>query len=45
MSDDDPYLIPGTTVLRNKVGATDRTTLNYREIVTQRIDDDAVGYK
>lgn len=39
MIDDDPYLIPGTKVLRNKVGATDQTTLDYREreSVSQRI--------
>ena len=35
---DDPYVYPGTTVLKNKLGITDAKQLDYheREITTQR---------
>jgi hypothetical protein len=31
MSEDDPYLIPGTTTLRNKLGIVDRKKLDRAE--------------
>ncbi len=41
MSGDDPYLYPGSPVLRNKLGITDGTRLDYmeRELVAQRISE------
>ncbi|HLY54493.1 MAG TPA: Fic family protein [Stellaceae bacterium] len=38
MSDEDPYLYPGSSVLRNKLGITDAKQLDYaeRELVVQR---------
>ncbi len=41
MSDGDPYLYPGSTVLRNRLGITDAAQLDYREreLVTQRISE------
>lgn len=43
MTDDDPYLIPGTQVLRNKLGLSDPVSLDYaeREFVLQRLAEGA----
>ena len=37
----DPYLLPGTHVLRNKLGLKDVAQLDYveRELVTQRMSE------
>lgn len=41
MSTDDPYLYPGTSVLRNKLGLTDADRLEYveRALVVQRASE------
>jgi cell filamentation protein len=43
VSDDDPYLYPGSTTLRNLRGITDADRLDYveRELVAQRIAEGA----
>lgn len=43
MSDDDPYLVPGTRVLRNKLGITDADALDRaeRRLVIQRAREGA----
>ena len=43
MTEDDPYLYPGSTVLRNLRGITDADRLDYveREVVAQRIAEGA----
>jgi cell filamentation protein len=43
VSDGDPYLYPGTTVLRNRLRITDADQLDYREreLVAQRIAEGA----
>lgn len=45
MSDDDPYLIPGTRVLRNKLGIADRAELDFaeRRFAAQRTSEGAPG--
>ena len=42
---DDPYLWPGTAILRNKLGILDAELLDYheRELVTQRIRQGVLG--
>ena len=42
---EDPYVYPGTTVLRNRFGITDAATLDYheRELVRQRASEGVPG--